>query len=68
MFANDIFYQAMVEECQHLLHLLGNYEASSGQGINRQKTSIFFNKNTRIEVKANIQGLLGARVMEDCET
>ena len=51
-----------------MLHLLGNYEAASGQAINGQKTSIFFSKNTRIEVKANIQGLLGAQVMEDCET
>lgn len=70
LFADDslIFCQATVEEWQHLLHLLGDYEASSGQAINRKKTSILFSKNTRTEVKANIQALLGARVMEDCET
>ena len=69
MFADDslIFCQATVEECQHLIQLLGRYEAASGQAINRQKTSIFFSKNTRTEVKANIQELLRARIMEDCE-
>ena len=55
LFADDnfIFYQATVEECQHLIHLLGCYEAASSQTINRQKTSIFFSRNTRQEVKAN---------------
>ena len=27
----------------------------------------FFSKNTRAEVKHDIQALLGARIMEDCE-
>lgn len=56
-----------MKECQHLIQLLRNYEAASSQAINRQKNSIFFSKNTRTKVKANIQGLLGARIMEDCE-
>ena len=69
LFADNslIFCQATVEECQHLIQLLGRYEAASGQAINRHKTSIFFSKNTRTEVKANIQELLGARIMEDGE-
>ena len=49
------------------IHLLGCYEAASSQAINRQKTSIFFNRNTRQEVKANFQALIGARVMENCK-
>ena len=54
-------------ECQHLLQLLGCYEAALGQAINRQKMPIFFSRNTRSEVKADIQTLMGVRVMENCE-
>ena len=48
-----------MEECQHLIHLLGCYEAASGQAINRHNTSIFFSRNTRQEVKADFQELMG---------
>ena len=41
---------------QHLVKLL----------IDRKLLS-FFSKNTRAEVKHDIQALLGARIMEDCE-
>ena len=47
-----IFCQATMEEGQHLLNILGRYEAASKQAINRHKTSIFFSKNTRDSVKA----------------
>ena len=47
--------------------LLECYESASGQVINRQKTSIFFSKNTRAEVKHDIQSMLGARIMEGCK-
>lgn len=69
LFANDsfIFDQAIVVECQHLLQLLDCYEVASGQAINRQKMSIFFSRNIRLKVKANIQTLMGLRVMENCE-
>lgn len=68
LFANDsfIFCQTTMEECQHLLTLLECYESASGQAINRQKTYIFFSKNTRAKVKHDIQAMLGARIMEDC--
>ena len=44
LFVDDsfIFYQATLEESQHLLEILRRYEAASGQAINRQNTSIFF--------------------------
>ena len=48
IFANDslLFCQATMEECQKLLQVLAQYEAASGQAINRRKTSLFFSKNT----------------------
>ena len=50
LFADNsfIFCQATMEECHHLMNLLECYESASGQAINRQKTSIFFSKNTRL--------------------
>ena len=49
------------------MDILGQYEAALGQAINRQKTSLFFSRNTREEVKQNIQQMLGARIITDCE-
>ena len=69
LFADDslLFCQATVDECHRLLELLGKYEGASGQAINRQKTLVFFSKNTKREVRNEIQQLLGARVMTECE-
>ena len=50
-----------------MLRLLGQYEATSGQAINRQKTSLFFSKNTIPEIRQTIRQLLGARVMTNCD-
>ena len=57
LFADDsfIFCQATVEEGQHLLDILGRYEAASSQAIIRQKKmSIFFSRNKRQTVKMDI--------------
>ena len=50
-----------------MLRLLRQYKATSGQAINRQKTSLFFSKNTIPEIRQTIRQLLGARVMTDCD-
>ena len=57
LFANDslLFCEASIGECQRLLDILGQHEEASGQAINRQKTSLFFRKNTNEEVKREIQ-------------
>ncbi|KAK9984458.1 hypothetical protein SO802_033983 [Lithocarpus litseifolius] len=51
LFADDsfLFCEALIEECQRLMDIIGRYEAASGQAINRQKTSLFFSRNTREE-------------------
>ena len=55
LFGDDsfIFCQTTVDECHHLLHLLGCYESTLGQAINKQKTSIFFSRHPRLEVRAH---------------
>lgn len=69
LFIDDslLFCKAIVGECQYLLQILGQYEEAFGQAINHLKTSLFFSKNTKPEVKGMIQQLLGARIMIDCD-
>lgn len=51
LFANDnlLFCRANLREWGKIQTLLAYYEATSGQKINREKTSIFFSRNTRTE-------------------
>ena len=68
LFTDDSFIcQATEGECQHLLELLSQYEQASGQAINRKKTTLFFSWNTKTKVEVAIQGMMGARIMENCE-
>ena len=62
LFVDDslLFCEASIEECWCLMDILGLYEAASDQAINKQKTSLFFSRNTREEVKQTIQQMLGA--------
>ena len=61
LFANDslLFCKSNVEECQKNLEILHIYERSSGQQINKAKTTIFFSKSTREEEKLLIKDTLG---------
>lgn len=69
LFADDslLFWETTPGDCQNLLNILGLYERASGQSINRQKTSIFFSRNTKLETKGVIREMLGEQVMEDYE-
>ena len=59
-FANDslLFCRANSQECSNILKLLSVYEASSGQKINKEETTLFFNKSTTNAIKETIKGLL----------
>ena len=54
-------------QCQNLMSILGTYETALGQAINKQKTSLFFSKNTSPHIKTTVQGMLGARIIMDCK-
>lgn len=41
-----IFGEASVKEGNRVLKVLAYYEKESGKKLNREKTSLFFNKNT----------------------
>ena len=64
---NLLFCETKRGEWQQLLDILTQYEEASGQAINKQKTTIFFSKNTTPSVKEEIQNLFGAQVMTNCE-
>ena len=53
LFADDsiVFCRAFVEECDRLIKVLEDYEGESGQKLNKEKTSLFFSKNTQRETK-----------------
>jgi len=62
LFADDslLFCHANLQEWRHIQGLLARYEAASGQQPNREKTSIFFSRNTREEVRDTLSMGVGS--------
>ena len=69
-FANDslIFGKAMLEECAEIQRVLQVYEQSSGQQLNRSKTSLFFSPNTADELKESIRAMFGVSEIQPHES
>ena len=69
-FADDslIFSRATVKECQEIQRILQVYEASSGQKLNRSKTSLFFSRNTENATKEAIKTMFGAQLIKPHES
>jgi hypothetical protein len=57
LFADDslFFCDASTENCSRLLEVLSTYERASGQVINRDKTALFFSRNTPDHKRDTIQ-------------
>ena len=53
LFVDDciVFCNASLEEGDKVTKILEVYERESGQKLNREKTSLFFSKNTSEEIK-----------------
>jgi hypothetical protein len=60
-FADDslFFCKANIDECVHIQQVLEIYKKASGQKLNREKTSIFFSKNTNTVVKNHLLSIAG---------
>ena len=54
-------------ECSNIWTILREYKMAFGQKMNREKTSLFFSKNTTMEVKDSIKRLFGAQVIKQHE-
>ena len=68
-FADDslIFCQATLEECATLQQILSVYESMSGQQLNRNKTALFFSRNTPRPIQEEIKRRFGAPVIRQHE-
>ena len=62
-FANDslLFCKATDRECRKLVEILELYEVASGQKVNTNKSSVFFNHNTPQERRSEVIGILGPK-------
>ena len=65
-YADDsiIFYLATVEDYFNLEKILETYEQASGQQLNRDKTWIFFSRNTSLDIQHEIKNHFGAKVIQ----
>ena len=69
LFANDslIFCKATQRECGHVLDILERYDRASKQKVNKNKTTVFFNKSTTESNKHEIKTTLGFQEIEHYE-
>ena len=58
----------MREDCTSLKNILETYEHESGQQLNRDKTSLFFNNNIQQDIQDDIKFHFGAKVIKQHET
>ena len=68
-FADDsiIFCRATMEECKQVALVLHTYEKESGQKLNRDKTSLFFSKNTSGEIQSFVKETFEAQIVQQHE-
>ena len=69
LFANNslLFYRSNPEECQKIMEISQVYELSSGQQINKAKTTIFFSHSTSEERRMMIKNTLGVEEVRSYE-
>ena len=68
-FSDDciVFCNASKEEGDRVTKILEVYERELGQKLNREKTSLFFSKNTSEEVKEGVRDMFGAQIIHQHE-
>ena len=62
-----LFCRFNTAECLKIQQLLDWYEAASGQLVNKEKTTLFFSRNTLEEVQQEIKLLLGVLAIKHYE-
>lgn len=69
LFADDsiIFCRTTAEEGSRVLKVLADYEGDSSQKLKKEKTSLFFSKNTRREVQEQVKSQFGAQIIKHHE-
>lgn len=64
---NLLFCKANSLEWTNFIHLLGIYEQSSSQVLNREKTAIFFSSDTPKDIQRNITHITGIKATSSFE-
>ena len=69
LFPDDyiVFGKASKKEGLRLLKILEVYKRELGQKLNREKTSLFFSKNTSAEVKEEVKDMFGTQIIHQHE-
>ena len=69
LFTDDsiIFCKASANVGLQVLKVLSDYKQESGQKINKEKTSLFFSRNTNNDTKEAIKELFGAQIIQQHE-
>ena len=69
LFTNDrmVFCRATRDECDRVLKVLEDYEGDLGQKLNKEKTFLYFSKNTSREIKEYVKEKFGTRVVQHHE-
>lgn len=63
-----IFLKVVKKNCRNLVSLLESYCLASGQGINLQKSSVFFKANILTSVSTKFGDILGMPVVNNSGT
>lgn len=63
-----IFGRAIVKEGEEIQRVLKVYKESSGQQLNKNKTSLFFSHNTNHDTRDTIKAMFGAQVIKPHES
>lgn len=65
LFADNciVFCRASFKGGSRVLKVLEDYEGDSGQKLKKEKTSLFFSKNTSREVQDQVKFLFGAQII-----
>lgn len=68
-FADDsiILCRATMGECKQVAEVLDTYEKESGQKINRDKTFLFFSKNTMADIQNGVKDTFDAQIVQQDE-
>ncbi|XP_030479118.1 uncharacterized protein LOC115696355 [Cannabis sativa] len=63
LFVDDsyLYCKSNDREAQNVIHLLNSYELASCQKVNFTNSSVFFSKNTSVDVQNRVCGFMGLR-------
>ena len=56
-----------MEECEKIQDILACYEGASGQAVNKDKTTLFFSKNTNAQMQQAIKSSLNVPAIQHYE-